>query len=46
MLVSQLRRAGRGHGVFHIDTILADRYDEGGAGGGGDTGVVAGPLVG
>lgn len=38
VLVSQVRRAGRGHGVFHVDTLLARKYDTEGDG--------AGPIAG
>ncbi|PNH12886.1 Ferritin-1, chloroplastic [Tetrabaena socialis] len=31
VLVAQVRRAGRGHGVFHVDTLLASRYGAAGA---------------
>ncbi|KAG2438987.1 hypothetical protein HYH02_010778 [Chlamydomonas schloesseri] len=44
VLVSQVRRAGRGHGVFHVDTLLTHEYgDKGGAGLDGNG---AGPLAG
>lgn len=50
-LVSQVRRAGHGHGVFHIDALLLCRYGggEGGAadGNGADgINILAGPLAG
>ena len=40
----QVRRAGRGHGVFHVDTLLAQEYGDKGAGGLDGNG--AGPLAG
>ncbi|KAG2443733.1 hypothetical protein HXX76_002079 [Chlamydomonas incerta] len=44
VLVSQVRRAGRGHGVFHVDSLLTREYGEKGAGGLDGNG--AGPLAG
>lgn len=45
--VSQVRRAGNGHGVFHIDSLLMRQYGGGNAGadGAGDGAeILAGPL--
>jgi hypothetical protein len=51
ILVSELRRVGRGHGVWHIDYRLRDEYDtvnpfseRGNDGGGGGNGGVNGPV--
>ncbi|KAG2500677.1 hypothetical protein HYH03_001443 [Edaphochlamys debaryana] len=51
VLVSQVRRAGLGHGVFHVDYLLSEEYGEDAAGGNGNgngngLGKGAGPIAG